>query len=305
MNGTGVSGIGVTDTVATETDVSDTFGARLAAEFAASRHLCAGIDPHAPLLAEWGLENSAAGAEQMGREVVAAAVGVAACVKPQVSFFERFGAAGFAALERVLTDARDAGLLVIADAKRGDIGTSFDAYAEAWLTPGAPLEADALTVVAYQGFGTLAGALHRAGEYGKGLFVLAATSNPEARPVQVALRDDGRSVASAMIDDAWAHNRTAWPTDAVGSVGVVLGATLDLADYGVDITVTHPGPALPVLAPGFGYQGAQITEAAQIFGSLGTALLANESRSILSGPRAGVGERMRHRAEAIARALAG
>lgn len=74
----------------------------------------------------------------MGREVVAAAAGVAACVKPQISFFERFGSAGFVALERVLADARETGLIVVADVKRGDIGSTFAAYAEAWLAPGSP-----------------------------------------------------------------------------------------------------------------------------------------------------------------------
>lgn len=282
------------------------FGARLAAEFAAGRHLCAGIDPHAPLLADWGLADGAAGAERMGREVVAAAAGVAACVKPQVAFFERFGSAGFAALERVLADARDAGLLVVADVKRGDIGSSFGAYADAWLAPGSPLEADAMTAVAYQGFGSLAGAFAHVRDHGKGLFVLAATSNPEAREVQRAVRDDARSVARAMVEDAEAFNASAAPraaAGAVGSVGVVLGATLDLADFGIDIAKPDSGPALPVLAPGFGHQGARIEQAAQIFGGIGHALLANESRSILAGGADGLAGRVRERAEAIAAAL--
>lgn len=280
------------------------FGARLAAEFAAGRHLCAGIDPHAPLLADWGLGDDAAGAERMGREVVAAAAGVAACVKPQIAFFERFGAAGYAALERVLADAREAELLVVADVKRGDIGSSFGAYADAWLSPGSPLEADAMTAAAYQGFDSLSGALTHVRENGKGLFVLAATSNPEAREVQRAARADGRTVASAMIDDAQAFN-TEFSPDGVGSVGVVLGATLDLADFGIDTARPAAGPALPVLAPGFGHQGARIEQAAEIFGGIGHALLANESRSILAGGVDGLSERVRQRAEAIASALAG
>lgn len=281
------------------------FGARLAAEFAAGRHLCAGIDPHAPLLADWGLGDDAAGAERMGRDVVAAAAGVVACVKPQIAFFERFGSAGLAALERVLSDARSAGLLVVADVKRGDIGSSFAAYADAWLAPGSPLEADAMTVAAYQGFGTLDGAFGHVRDHGKGLFVLAATSNPEAREVQTAVRADGRTVAAAMVSDAESFNRAEVAGDPVGSVGVVLGATLDLAEYGIDVSPAGrgAGPALPVLAPGFGHQGARIEEAGEVFGSLGGALLANESRSILSGGVDGLGGRVRARAEAIAEAL--
>lgn len=285
------------------------FGSRLAAEFAASRHLCAGIDPHAPLLDDWGLADDAAGAERMGREVVAASVGVAACVKPQVAFFERFGSAGFVALERVLADARAARLLVVADVKRGDIGSSFAAYADAWLAPGSPLEADAMTVTAYQGFGTLDGAFGYVREHGKGLFVLAATSNPEARDVQRAVRADSQSVAAAMVADAEAFNRQVYSGEVVGSIGVVLGATLNLAEFGIDTgerqaEARASNPALPVLAPGFGHQGARIEDAGEIFGALGGALLANESRSILSGGASGLAARIRARAEAIGAALA-
>lgn len=291
------------------------FGDRLAAEFAAGRHLCAGIDPHAGLLDEWGVGDDAAGAERMGREVVAAAAGVAACVKPQVSFFERFGSAGFAALERVLADARSAGLVVIADAKRGDIGSTFSAYAEAWLSPGSPLEADALTVAPYMGFGMLRQADTLVRDHGKGLFVLAATSNPEARAVQTAVRGDGRTIAAAMVDDAaaWNGELSAGPAGAgaagvsapVGSVGVVLGATLDLRDFGIETASRGAagGPAVPVLAPGFGHQGARIDDAPEIFGGLGHALLANESRSILSGGASGLSDRVQERAAAIADAL--
>ena len=302
-----------------------TFAGRLTAELAAKRHLCAGIDPHAGLLAEWGLNDDAAGAERMGRVVVAAAAGVAACVKPQIAFFERFGSAGYVALERVLADARAAGLLIVADVKRGDIGTSFAAYADAWLTPGSPLESDAMTVAAYQGFGSLAGALGHVRDHGKGLFVLAATSNPEAREVQLARRADGRTVAQAMVEDAQAFNASllgdpALQADAsleaqprgvhgVGPVGVVLGATLNLADF--DISTSAPAAAdqstqrlqLPVLAPGFGAQGGKLEDARDIFGDLVGGVLANESRSILSGGEQGIVDRIRSRADALAQAL--
>lgn len=279
----------------------ETFANRLGTALAAKRHLCVGIDPHGPLLADWGLPDDAAGAERMGREVIAASAGVAACVKPQIAFFERFGSAGYVALERVFADAREAGVLVIADVKRGDIGSSFAAYADAWLTPGSPLEADAMTVAAYQGFGSLSGAFAHVREHGKGLFVLAATSNPEARDVQQAVRSDGRTVAQAMVDDALDFGS---PLDThVNSVGVVLGATLTLADFGIDVTLPPAKPALPVLAPGFGHQGARIEDAGRTFGGLGWALLANESRSVLSGGARGLADRVRDRSDTIATAL--
>lgn len=279
----------------------ETFANRLGAALAAKRHLCVGIDPHGPLLADWGLPDDATGAERMGREVIAASAGVAACVKPQIAFFERFGSSGYVALERVLADAREAGVLVIADVKRGDIGSSFAAYADAWLTPGSPFEADAMTVAAYQGFGSLSGAFAHVREHGKGLFVLGATSNPEAREVQQAVRADGRTVAQAMVDDALAFES---PLDTmVNSIGVVLGATLSLADFGIDVTLPPSKPALPVLAPGFGHQGARIEDAGRTFGGLGWALLANESRSVLSGGARGLADRVRERSDTIATAL--
>lgn len=280
------------------------FGARLAAELVAGRHLCAGIDPHAHVLDEWGYGNDAAGAERLGRDVVAAAAGVVAVLKPQVSFFERFGSAGFAALERVLADARDAGVLVIADAKRGDIGSTFDAYAEAWLAPGSPLEVDAMTAAPYMGFGTLSGAFPYVREHGKGLFVLAATSNPEARAVQTAAGADGRTIAAAMVEAAAAWNAREHAQDAVGSIGLVLGATLDLADFGID-TATGRAQALPVLAPGFGHQGASIEDVARLFGELGRAVLASESRSILAGGPTGLASRIAERAALLTEALHG
>lgn len=287
--------------------MTQSFGDRLAAAFAAGRHLCVGIDPHDSLLADWGVSNDAAGAERMGRDVVAAAAGVAACVKPQIAFFERFGAAGFVALERVFADARAAGVTVIADVKRGDIGSSFAAYADAWLTPGSPLEADAMTVAAYQGFGTLAGAFGHVRDHGKGLFVLAATSNPEAFAVQTARLADGRTVAEGMVADAASWNedaaRAGSGSPEVGSIGVVLGATLELDRFGIATDGYAGGPALPVLAPGFGFQGARVEDAGTTFGSLSRGLLASESRSVLAGGAAGLAKRIAERSATIAQSL--
>ena len=115
------------------------FGDRLAAAFDAHGHLCIGIDPHEYLLKEWGLPLSAAGAHEFGLRVLEACAGRVGIVKPQVAFYERFGSVGYRALEDVLTRARAAGLLVIADVKRGDVGSTLEAYGEAWLSPGSPL----------------------------------------------------------------------------------------------------------------------------------------------------------------------
>lgn len=281
------------------------FGARLSEAFDRFGQLCVGIDPHRFLLQDWGLNDDAAGLESFGRAVVAAAAERAGIVKPQIAFFERHGSAGLIALERVLADARAAGLLVIADVKRGDIGTSVTAYAEAWLAPGSPLEADAMTAAAYQGLGSLDGMLDLAEQHGKGVFVLAATSNPEAAVVQRAIVQDGpnagRSIARAMLDDVASWN-AGHARGAVGSVGVVLGATVNLADYGIDIAA-DVSPALPVLAPGFGHQGASVADATRLFGRLAEATIVSESRSVLAAGPDGIAGAIDRRAREVQETL--
>lgn len=260
-----------------------TFADRIAQGFGAGKRLSVGIDPHDELLTDWGLSIDATGVEHFGRKIIAEAADNVLCVKPQIAFFERFGSAGFIALERVLEDARQAGVLVIADVKRGDIGSTFDAYANSWLAPGSPLEADAMTVHAYQGFGTLEGALKLVEKHGKGVFVLAATSNPEAKKIQQAKVSENVTVAAEMLKDTSSWNQLHNSQQRVGSLGVVLGATLNMADFGIDIVNKLPGPIMPILAPGFGFQGARLGDAAQRFGSLASGLIVHESRSILKG----------------------
>jgi orotidine-5'-phosphate decarboxylase len=243
--------------------------------------LCVGIDPHPHLLAEWGLDASAAGARDFGLQVVDAAAGRVGIVKPQVSFFERYGSAGFIALERIMVAAREAGLIVIADAKRGDIGTTMDAYAQAWLTPGAPLEADAITANPFLGIGTLAGTFRLAEEGGKGVFVLAATSNPDAFATQRARLDDGHSVSGHILSEISAHNARAVTDGAWGSIGVVIGSTVDWTDAGL----LPFDPPAPILGPGFGHQGAGPDDLRERFGAAAPWVIASESRSLLAaGP---------------------
>ncbi|QNE37495.1 orotidine-5'-phosphate decarboxylase [Leifsonia shinshuensis] len=273
----------------------------MAAAFGAHGRLCVGVDPHAHLLADWGLDASAAGVRAFGLRVVEAAAGRAGIVKPQVAFFERYGSAGYAALEDVIRAARDAGLLVIADAKRGDIGTSVAAYAEAWLTPGSPLEADAMTIAAFQGVGSIAEPMRLAEATGKGLFVLAATSNPEAAVIQQAVVADGPraglTVARAIIEDVHSFNQEQ-PPHPFGTVGLVLGATVALGEYGID-TATQVAPAVPVLAPGFGHQGAQVSDVRRIFGSFAPGVIVSESRGLLTAGPDGLADAIARRAEEV------
>lgn len=264
--------------------MTDAFGARLASSFATTGQLCVGIDPHTALLGAWGLPDTAAGVRDFGLRVVAATAGRAGIVKLQIAFYERHGSAGYAALEEVLAAARAAGLLVLADVKRGDVGSTVDAYGEAWLTPGSPLEVDAMTAVAYQGLGSLDGVIDRAAAAGKGVFVLAATSNPEGFATQSAIRSDGRSVAAGVVADV-AERNAASGAAALGSLGVVVGATIARADFGLT-DASFSG--MPVLAPGFGHQGARIADLPELFGSAAQNVLVSASRSILSAGPGGI-----------------
>lgn len=272
--------------------MTDRFGERARAALEAHGPLCVGIDPHAALLAAWGLTADAAGVREFGLRTVEAAAGRAGLVKPQVSFFERYGAAGFAALEEVLAAARAAGLLVIADAKRGDIGSTMADYAQAWLPAGAPLEADALTVNPYLGVGALEGAFALAEEHGKGLFVLAATSNPEATVLQRARTADGETVSAAVVAEVSRRNATTTPEGEWGSFGFVIGATVDAAEAGL----TPFAPVAPILAPGFGAQGATPVDLVRRFGSQAGSVIASESRSLLSAGPAALAETIADRA---------
>ncbi|TFD47106.1 orotidine-5'-phosphate decarboxylase [Cryobacterium frigoriphilum] len=270
------------------------FGDRLERVFGEQGQLCVGIDPHAFLLTDWNLPDTAAGAESFGRTVVAAAAGSVGIIKPQIAFFERFGSRGFVALERVLHDAREAGLLVIADVKRGDLGTSVDAYGAGWLGADSPLEVDAITVSAYMGLGSLDGLIDLAAGRGKGLFVLAATSNPEAAEIQRAVIADGphagKAVARAIVDQVAERNARAavsavHTAGSIGSIGVVLGATLDLAHFGIDTAQVPARGLTPVLAPGFGHQGGNISNLAGLYGGYSKSVIVSESRSVLAaGP---------------------
>ncbi|HWM17234.1 MAG TPA: orotidine-5'-phosphate decarboxylase [Microbacterium sp.] len=260
-----------------------TFGDRVRDALSAFGPLCVGVDPHEHLLTAWGLDASAAGAREFGLRVVDAAAGLVGIVKPQVSFFERYGSAGFAALEDVLAAARTAGLITIADAKRGDIGSTMDAYGQAWLTPGSPLEADAMTANPFLGTGTLEGAFQLAESAGKGVFVLVATSNADAFTAQRAVLASGRTVSAAIVDEVCAHNARVTAQGSWASVGFVIGSTVDWAEAGLDSI----DPPAPILGPGFGHQGAGPGDLRTRYGDCAPLVIASESRSLLAvGPGA-------------------
>ncbi len=246
------------------------FGTRLRAAMDRFGPLCVGIDPHPPLLADWGLTDDAEGLERFAEICVEAFDGTVALVKPQVAFFEAYGSAGIAVLERTIEVLRASGTLVLADAKRGDIGSTMAAYARTWLGDG-PLGSDAVTVSPFLGFGSLDPALELAAAGGRGVFVLAATSNPEGAQVQTAVGAGGRSVAQTMVDEVAARNAGA----EFGSVGVVVGATLTAAPE-------LAGLNGPILMPGVGAQGGGPASVRELVpADLLPAVVPNVSREVL------------------------
>ncbi|WP_263090631.1 orotidine-5'-phosphate decarboxylase [Curtobacterium sp. RIT-PI-V] len=279
------------------------FGDRLASAMRERSPLCVGIDPHATTLAAWGLGRDEQGLTAFGAALVDAAAGRAAIVKPQIAFFEAAGVAGYRALDATIRRARDAGLLVVADVKRGDIGSTGDDYALAWLDRDGPFAADAMTVSPYLGYGSLSGTVDVARRNGAGVFVLAATSNPEARVLQTAVLAEGpragRSVAAGIVLDVADDNRAAGD-QALGDVGLVLGATLHLDDFGIDADAIGTAP---VLAPGFGAQGARIEDLRALYGARAEQVLVSESRGLLTDGPDGVAALVSDRADRIRAAL--
>jgi orotidine-5'-phosphate decarboxylase len=241
-----------------------------------------GIDPTRRLLESWDRPDSVEGLEFCSLAVLEAVLDTAAAIKPQVAFFERFGSAGLRVLERLMAEARDADILVVADAKRGDIALTNEGYAEAWLSNRSTLAADALTVSPYVGLASLAPMIEMASANGRGVFVLAATSNDDGREVQLARTDDDERVEDFVLRSVAQLNAR---DDGLGSVGAVLGATRDRPLFNLSSL------GGPFLVPGVGSQGATAENVARLFERCppGT-VLASVSRAILqAGPdRAGL-----------------
>ena len=258
--------------------MADPFASRFAAVRRDRGPLVWGLDPAASLLEAWGLSDSADGLERFVDIVVEAAVGTVGLVKPQSAFYERHGWRGIRALGRLISEARSAGVLVVLDAKRGDVGSTNDAYAEAYLGPGAPLEVDALTVHPYLGLGAMGAFVARAHESGACLLVVTRSSNPEGRSIQTACDDTGRSVEQALLAEIGALNATLVP-GAIGPVGAVVGPTH------VDPALDLAGTRGLFLAPGVGTQGATPADVARVFASCPDRVMPSASRSLLEdGP---------------------
>ncbi|MGD0746289.1 MAG: orotidine-5'-phosphate decarboxylase [Acidimicrobiales bacterium] len=275
--------------------MADSFGDKVAAAVRAHGPLCAGIDPSGALLASWGLSDDARGLRAFCRACVEGFAGTVGVIKPQVAFFERHGSAGMAELERLIAEARAAGLIVIADAKRGDIDSTAEAYADAWLGDASPLAADAVTAHPYLGLGALAPLFRRAAATGRGVLVVARSSNPEGRELQRAVTSSGAGVEDMLLGEIAALNES--PDIPPGTVGAVIGATLEPSAF----SLSQLGGV--ILAPGLGAQGAGPADVAERFaGCRPGSVLPSSSRGILtSGPDP---DALRRQAASLARELA-
>ncbi len=267
--------------------VPDSFARRFAAARSVQGPLVFGLDPSADLLEAWGLGDSADGLDRFADIVLAAAAGTVGLVKPQSACYERHGWRGIRTLDRLIADARGAGLLVVLDVKRGDVGSTNDAYAEAYLGKGAPLAADAVTVHPYLGLGAMGTFVARAAESGSCLLVVTRSSNPEGRAVQAA------EVQAALAQDDAAGSRTV-EQDLLRQIGA-LNARLapgELGPVGAVIGPAHMQPELDLaaahclfLAPGVGAQGATPQDVAAVFAACPDRVMPSASRSLLAaGP---------------------
>ncbi len=249
-----------------------------------------GLDPAADVLSAWDLSDDADGLDRFADIALEAAVGSVALIKPQSAFYERHGWRGIRTLQRLIAGARSAGLLVILDIKRGDVGSTNDAYAEAYLGKDAPLAADAITVHPYLGLAAMSSYVSRAAESGSCLLVVTRSSNPEGRNIQAAIAGQA-TVEQQLLLDIGALNERLAP-GAIGPVGAVVGPThlepeLDLA----------AANAL-FLAPGVGAQGATPADVAAVFRSCPDRVMPSASRSLLAaGPDVG---RLRDTVSALA-----
>jgi len=276
------------------------FAARFAAVRADRGPLVWGLDPSGRLLESWGLGDSPDGLDRFADIVLAAAPGVVGLVKPQSAFYERHGWRGVRTLQRLTEAARAAGLLVILDIKRGDVGSTNDAYAEAYLGKGAPLAADAITVHPYLGTGAMASYVSRAHEAGSCVLVVTRSSNPEGRVIQAAqVPGTGRTVERQLLAEIAALNARFAPGQ-LGPAGAVIGPTH------IEPELDLSAASCLFLAPGVGTQGATPADVARVFAACPDRVMPSASRSLLrAGPDVA---RLRDAAAALAaefRALLG
>jgi len=267
------------------------FGNQLALAVKEKRNpVCVGLDPRLASLPPALMPSSdashtevAEAFEKFCNEIIDVVSPIVPVVKPQVAFFEQYGPAGMFALQRVIAYASSKGLLVIADAKRGDIGTTAEAYAQAFLgSKGlSPFGADCLTVNPYLGEDSLTPFVSRSRETSTGIFVLVKTSNPGSGFIQ-DLQVNGSTISERIAE--WVQSQSAAQSVAqletdmkYGSIGAVVGAT-----YPAQLaSLRSKMPNAWLLIPGYGAQGGTAKEIGAGFDSEGLGAIVNNSRGII------------------------
>lgn len=245
-------------------------------------HVVVGLDPDFSLLppeltgGESGLDAPAVAAlyREFLSRLITGLTEEAVAVKLQIAYFEALGSIGYALYEEMIDLAKQAGYLVIADVKRGDIGSTAEAYAKAHLDVAG---ADAVTVNPYFGSDGLEPFFKRVRGAGKGVFLLVKTSNPSSSEIQ-----DLQLASGMTVYEHVASLVNAWGADSVGirgysSVGAVVGGTHP--EQGASLRFKMP--RVPLLVPGFGAQGATAADLARMFDGDGTGAVVNSSRAIL------------------------
>ena len=238
---------------------------------------------------EGDLEEQARALEAFGLMVIEAVHDLVPAIKPQAAYFERYGSFGMRALERCMEAAREAGLEVILDVKRGDIGSTSTAYARAYLDrqPPRPWEADCVTLTPYLGEDSLAPFVDVAKENEKGLFVCVRTSNPGASIVQMPRGEDGRHLFEVTADLVKRFNdEVGLGERGYGPIGAVVGATQ--ADAAKSLRDRLPGVLF--LVPGWGAQGGKLATVLACFDDNGSGAIVNSARAVLYPSRFGGGE---------------
>jgi orotidine-5'-phosphate decarboxylase len=251
------------------------FGDRLAEAIAHKGPLCVGLDPHLgripPIFGD-GL----AGIEAFFNAVLDRLGGHCSIIKPQIAFFEQHGPEGLALLARLCERARAQGLMVLMDAKRGDIGSTAQAYASAYLGSNAWVYCDAITVNPYMGMDTLAPFLAMADDQDKGVIVLVRTSNPGAADFEdrmIGTMPLYQHIAQKLVPHA---EQRLGPQSGWSSLMVVVGATAPNEAR----QLRHILPYSPFLVPGYGAQGASADEAV-VAAKNAQGVVVNSSRGIL------------------------
>lgn len=259
--------------------LTESFAARFERCRSSFGQVVLGLDPSDSILGQWSLGQGPDALERFVDIALRAARGSVGVIKPQSAFYERHGWRGIKALARLVSEARSEGILVLLDAKRGDVGSTNDAYGLAYLEADAPLAVDALTLHSYLGFSALEGLVGRATRNHRGVFVVARSTNPEGRALQESLGPDGKSVEIRLVEEISAMNALL-STDEVGPIGAVFGPA----------GPPWEGPDLRsmrglFLAPGLGAQGALPDDLARCFASCPERVMASASRSLLTeGP---------------------